>query len=274
MEKVILAKDVKREDGRKVYHLEGSNRYEWLEPIKARIFNRNRSDNKQWRECPDVPASQINDRPKLLTGHARREAELRGAEKDREWFVKREGQLNPVNNPEARKEDSSMAKDKATTKTKAEKPAKEKKAAKGGGGAGRPKWNGFTMGAMVRLCGSLGYSSAKTMAILDVLGLQHKLVNGDLKDGIAGKNIPELSGSQLKEFKGIAKAITEADEAKAVAAVGGKPKTEKKAKAEKPAKAEKKADKPKKKKAKPAPVEESADDDAEPSDEDREAAAE
>lgn len=229
-------------DSVKVLHrLSGTERTDLITPIAARIRNRTRDDKKTWVALTPEELIQLTE------AQATQPPEC---ESEQIPAVAQEG-------ISLRKDDDMAKVTKKVVKAKAEKPEPTRS---------RPKWNGHSMVALVRLAGSLGYSYGKTCAIIDELGLKHSTIRTNWtygkKGGKEGCEIPELSATHLKEFKSIAHGITEEEAAKAEkktndAAGEVTPKNPRKANTEKPAKvATKKATKaepaPKKKKVKKA----------------------
>jgi hypothetical protein len=241
----MLAKDVKRTGGERAYRLDDSTRIEWLTPIKARIFNRCRTDNRRWRECPDIPAENVLERAVPVTGDARRQAQAAGYEKDYEWYAARmqKGQISSVNTPTARKDDSDMAK--VAKEPKVVKP----KAAKTGG-AKRPKFEGIGKVAWLCYLGSKGFGWERAMKVLDAMGIPTKesaarlcVANGGAYATRIELELPVLSKFQKAALAAITDEIPEPEKPEKPAV--------KKVKAKVETKTAKPAAKPKKKKTVP-----------------------
>lgn len=179
-ESQTLAKDVKRTDNKRAFQLDGTDRIEWLLPIKARVFNRSRSDGRKWREVPDVPATAVIERAAIPTGELREQLRAEGYTRDYLWnearlarvaglrpAEKAKEPIEPVTNPAARKEVSYMAKS-ATL----EKPAKKPKAEKAETGKTRPKFEGVGVVGWLCYMGSKGFSWRRALAVIGKLGLE------------------------------------------------------------------------------------------------------
>lgn len=211
--KRLLAKEVKRTDGASAFRLDGTDRIEWLSPIRAFARNRSRSDNRQWKIDPSAFADQVKESPIPASKLEWQRRYAEGIRKDNETAAIR-----------------AKAQEEIEMKTKTEKSEKSTAAKTEKAESTRAAWKGMGMCELIRYCGKKGFGKTKTLSLMKKLGLDPNpaTISIQLRKGKNGENVPEMAKELRGEFTKFADAIPN-DEKKAPKAEGkaGKTKTAK-----------------------------------------------
>lgn len=216
----MQAGQVKRADDKKAFHLQGSDRFEWLTPRQAMARNSAQAlvGIRRWVECPEVDADQVIERPVPPSGKNRTLAIQEGNRLDNEWMALR-----------ARNGRESVM-DKVEATKAAKKSEKSKSTEDGGGEAGgksHQEWKGHGMCALLRWCGKQNFDKDQATAALLSVGLTPNpaTVSIQLRKGRNDESVPTMTkndANELRKALGGAKPAGGAKKAKADAPAGEK----------------------------------------------------